>query len=159
MSFLAKLVLDSNEYNIVAADYEVSQPVGRRNMPIDIPHLGLIHITIESSNRSEIFAWAMSAHSTKDGSIVFYRRDAESSMKTVNFTGAFCIKYREVFEADGATPMKIELTLAPRVLESLGVEREELWPGHEGRTSTESRSSGSGESQESESEITSFIPS
>ena len=50
MSFLAKLVLDSNEYNVVTVDYEISQPIGRRNMPNDEPHLGLINITVESSN-------------------------------------------------------------------------------------------------------------
>jgi hypothetical protein len=160
MSFLSKLVLDSNEYNIIAVDYEVSQPIGRRNMPIDEPHLGLINVTVESSNKSELFAWAMSPRTTKNGSIVFYRRDAQSSMKTLNFTDTFCISYKEIFEADGSVPMKVVLVLAPRVIECQGVTREEFWPGHEGSsTSNGSNSSSESESKESDSEITSFIPS
>jgi hypothetical protein len=164
MSFLSKLVLDSNEYNILTVEYEVSQPIGRRNMPTDEPHLGLIQLTVESSNKSELFAWAMAPRTTKNGSIVFYRRDAQSSMKTLNFSDTFCIQYKEIFEADGAVPMKVKLTLAPRVIECQGVTREESWPGHEGAAASNGSSSGSGASEEkstvsSDSEISSFIPS
>lgn len=160
MSFLAKLVLDSNEYNVVTVDYEISQPIGRRNMPNDEPHLGLINITVESSNKSELFAWAMAARTTKNGSIVFYRRDAQSSMKTLNFSDTFCIRFKEIFEADGSVPMRMELTLAPRVIECQGVTREEFWPGHEGSSNGSDSSNGASESKEtSDNEISSFIPS
>ena len=160
MSFLAKLVLDSNEYNVVTVDYEISQPIGRRNMPNDEPHLGLINITVESSNKSELFAWAMAARTTKNGSIVFYRRDAQSSMKTLNFSDTFCIRFKEIFEADGSVPMRMELTLAPRVIECQGVTREEFWPGHEGSSNGCDSSNGASESKEtSDNEISSFIPS
>ena len=160
MSFLAKLVLDSNEYNIVTVDYEVSQPIGRRNMPNDEPHLGLINVTVESSNKSELFSWAMAARTTKNGSIVFYRRDAQSSMKTLNFSDTFCIRFKEIFEADGSVPMRMELTLAPRVIECQGVVREEFWPGYEGSSGNNDSSNGSSESKEtSDNEISSFIPS
>ncbi len=167
MSFLAKLVLDSNEYVVLNVDYEVSQPIGKRNMPTDEPHLGLIHLTIESNNKSELFSWAMAAKTTKNGSIVFYRRDAQSSMKTLNFSDTFCINFKEEFDATGSVPMKVQLTLAPRVIECQGVTREEFWPGYEtgsgnnNNSNSNSNSSGSssGSSQNADSEITSFIPS
>ncbi len=162
MSFLAKLVLDSNEYNVLNLDYEVSQPIGRRNMPSDEPHLGLIQLTVESSNKSELFAWAMAPRSTKNGSIVFYRRDTKSSMKTLNFSDTFCVQFKEIFEAEGTVPMKIKLTLAPRVIECQGISREEEWPGYEGSASGNSNHSNTQNEptgSNNDNEISSFIPS
>lgn len=164
MSFLSKLQLDSNEYNILSVDYEISQPVGRRNMPTDQPHLGLINITVESSNRSELLSWAIAPRTTKNGSITFFRRDAQSSMKTLKFFDTFCINYKEKFEADGAVPMQVVMTLAPRRIECQGVMLEELWPGFSGESSDSGDSGSSGNSNSNENqteskEIGSFIPS
>ena len=163
MSFLSKLQLDSNEYNVLSVDYEISQPIGRRNMPTDAPHLGLINITVESSNKSELLGWAIAPRTTKNGSITFFRRDAQSSMKTLKFFDTFCISYKEKFEADGAVPMQVVMTLAPRRIECQGVTLEEFWPGFNGESSDSdsgsSSSSASSENQTESKEIGSFLPS
>jgi hypothetical protein len=122
MSFLAKLTLGENSYTVLAADYEVSQPIGRRNMPTDVPVVGLIHMTLESNNKSEIFEWAVSHKLAKSGSIVFYRRDAQSSMKTLNFKDGFCINFKEQFDADSEKPMRMHVTLAVREISCQGVQ-------------------------------------
>ena len=157
MSFVAKLELGANTYNILTAEYEVSQPVGQRNMPNDEPHIGLIKVVLESNNKEELFAWAMSPQSTKNGKIVFYRKDAQSSMKTLNFTDTFCIYYREVFENTGDIPMKVYLTLSAREIECQGVSRNENWPGFRDSASSSS-GSGGGSSSDSGGGISSFNP-
>ncbi|HMP94742.1 MAG TPA: type VI secretion system tube protein TssD [Phnomibacter sp.] len=151
MSFIAKMKLGDNLYTVLNADYEVSQPLGHRNMPNDQPHLGLINITVASSGKEELFAWAVSAKTTKNGEIIFYRSDVNSAMKTLKFTDAFCVRYKEIFQADGEVPMRIQLTLSARMIECMGVSRWELWPGYE-------NSSGSKSSAAGEEKISSFNP-
>jgi len=129
MSFLAKLTLGENSYVVLNADYEVSQPIGRRNMPTDAPTLGLIHMTLESNNKSEIFEWAVSHKLAKSGSIIFYRRDAQSSMKTLSFKDGFCINFKEQFEADSDKPMRMHITVAVREISCQGVMLASDWPG------------------------------
>jgi Hemolysin coregulated protein Hcp (TssD) len=143
MSFMAKLKLGENQYNVLNADFEVSQSVGHRNMPNDQPHLGFINVVVESTSKDELFAWAMSAKSTKNGEIVFFRTDIASSLKTLIFTDAFCIRYREVFDAEGSTPMRIYITLSARMIECMGVSRWEMWPGYEATSGTKRSSTGS----------------
>lgn len=166
MSFLAKLTLGDNSYTVLNADYEVSQPVGERNMPVRAPSIGLIHLTLESTNSGEIFEWAASPRLSKDGNVVFYRRDAQSSMKTLSFRGGFCVNYREQFDANNDTPMRMHITLAVHEIECTGVTMIEQWPGFEngqsGRSSSGGNSSSSSQSsssaQSDSGSIPSFIP-
>jgi hypothetical protein len=132
-------------------------------MPTDAPGIGLIHMVIESSNKSELFEWAAAPKLTKDGSIVFYRRDAQSSMKTLNFKDGFCIQFKEDFDANGSIPMRIRLTLAVRQIDCQGVMLEESWPGFENKQggnggSSGSSSGGNSPAQSNDNTIPSFIP-
>jgi hypothetical protein len=129
MSFLAKLVLGEKEFVVLTADYEVSQTIGRNNLPNQEPHLGLIRVTVETDNRADLFSWAMAPSMTKSGSIVFFRRDAKSALKTLNFTDAFCVSYREMFDAEGSIPMKANIVISARGIECMGIGRYEAWPG------------------------------
>jgi len=135
MSFQARLVLGDNSYNILDADFEVSQQMGRHNLPNRNPDIGLIHLVIESSNASELFEWAMSSSVTKNGSIVFYRRDSISPLKTLEFERAFCVGYKERFNAEGDMPMKNYLTLSPYSITMQGVNRVQDWAGFESSSS------------------------
>ena len=53
---------------------------------------------------------------TKDGKIVFYRRDALSKMKELKFVKAFCIGYDEQFTSTTEVPMKITMELVAKEL-------------------------------------------
>jgi hypothetical protein len=153
MSFLAKLVLGSNQYTVLHAQYEIAQPTGKYNMPTDRPHIGLINITVESSGKNELFDWAISPKVTKNGHIIFYRRDAQSALNTLKFKDTFCVSYKEIFESEGNFPMRITMSLSPRVLELNNSFLEEDWPGFSGTGSD-------GGSSDSDNEaITSFNPS
>ena len=128
MSFLAKLKLGS-EYNILTVEYDIMQMMDHDHRPSDLPKGGLIQVTIESSNSNELFEWMVHPTMLKNGRIDFYRRDANSSMKTIEFTDAFCVYLKEVFNAEGKTPMVTKLTISARELKVKNLTISNPWPG------------------------------
>ncbi len=129
MSFQARLVLGNNEYNVLDCEFDISQPTGRHNLPNHHTEVGLISLVVESSSRNELWEWGMSNAMKKSGSIVFYRRDAVSSLKTLEFQHAFCIRYKEIFNSQGSIPMRIYLTLSPFLIAMQGLEITQPWAG------------------------------
>lgn len=158
MSFLARLTFDgANYYTVLNADYQITQSVGRANQPNRNPEIGLIHLVLESTNNNELIVWAMAPHVTKDGSITFFNRDYSDSLKTLEFYNAFCINYKEIFNADGSQPMKTELTISSHRISIQGAELQQNWAGFEsGQTATTTTSPQHEESEEGE--ISSFRP-
>ena len=146
MSFLAKLVIGSTEYNILTVDYDISQVVDHNHRPNGAPKGGLIQVMIESANNNELLEWMIKPDMIKNGKIVFYRRDANSPMKTVNFKDAFCIYLKEIFTAGGVNPMVTRLTLSARELKINNNVINNPWAGMQS----------SSQSSESTEHITSF---
>lgn len=112
MSFLAKLVLGSTEFNVLTADYEITQSTDAQNRPNGKPKGGIINLTLEASAKNDLAEWMMSPTMKKSGRLTFYRRDANSSMKTVTFSDGFCIHYHESFDANNKDPMKTTIRIS-----------------------------------------------
>src|SRR5687768_16547317 len=129
MSFLAKLVLGSGEYNILTVDYDISQVIDHNHRPNGLPKGGLIEVMVESSNNNELLEWMIRPDMIKNGKLVFYRRDANSPMKTVNFNDAFCIYPKEIFTADGQNPMVTRMTISAREIKINNVTLSNPWAG------------------------------
>ena len=144
MSFQAKLILGSTEYNILTVEYAISQQVDVHNRPNGRPRGGIIDLTIESGSNHDLIQWVVQDNMVKNGKIEFYRRDANSSQKTVEFKDGFCIYLKEIFVADGANPMVTKLTISSRELTILNVNIQNAWAGMQ----SGSGSSGSGSSSE-----------
>ena len=62
-----------------------------------MPYGGEISIRVESTGTPELLNWMLDHNQTKDGKIVFYRRDAMSKLQEVLFKKAFCIKIQGTF--------------------------------------------------------------
>ena len=129
MSFLAKLNLGASDYNILTVDYELVQQMDHNNRPNGAPRGGLVNLRIEANNSNEILEWMVRPNMLKNGNIVFYRRDANSPMKKLEFKDAFCVYLKEQFLADGATPMITTLTLSARELKISNITITNPWPG------------------------------
>jgi hypothetical protein len=114
MSFLAKLHIDGEEYNILDFDTQFSQGKDATGKPIGEPKGGTISVIIESTQSTNFLSWMLNSSMTKDGKIVFYRRDAMSKMKELSFVKAFCVNYREQFTSTNNIPMKITLELVAK---------------------------------------------
>ncbi|MEO6253857.1 MAG: type VI secretion system tube protein TssD [Ferruginibacter sp.] len=116
MSFLAKLEMNGKEYNVLNVEYDISQRMDERFRPNDIPKSGLIQLTIEASSDNNLIDWALNHSMLKEGKIIFYRRDASSKMRSIEFKDAFCVYLKETFTSDGKNPMVTRMTISPRVL-------------------------------------------
>jgi hypothetical protein len=116
MSFLAKLKLDGEEYNVLHCGFRFVQSTDATGKPTAIPQGGNINMIVESTGSTDVFDWMISAVQTKNGIITFYRRDNMSKLKTLDFSDGHCVDYYETFDHRGEHPMQITFTISAREL-------------------------------------------
>ena len=114
MSFLSKLQIDGQEYNVLNFIIDFKQGTDTTGKPSGVPHGGRIRLTIEATQDSSFLSWMLDAGQVKDGKITFYRRDAMSKMRELSFTKAYCIAYEEQFTSTTESPMQIRMELTAR---------------------------------------------
>lgn len=116
MSFLSKLHIDGEEYNVLEFNISFKQDIDTASKPTGNAKGGIIKMIIEATQNSLFLSWMLSGDLTKDGKIVFYRRDALSKMKELTFEKAYCISYDEQFTSTTEVPMKIAMELVTKEL-------------------------------------------
>jgi len=127
MSFLAKLKIDGQEYNILDCSYAFEQTTDKNNKPSGAPRGGKIRLAIESRGTTDFFQWMIEHRQAKDGVITFYRRDAMSRLYELKFSDCFCINYREQFSAFSPNPLQIIMTLSAKEINIEGVQFKNTW--------------------------------
>jgi len=128
MSFLAKLKIDDEEYNILEFSFDVTQPTSQDGRTIGLPILGNIDILLESRSATEFYAWSLGKSYRKDGEIVFYKRDTVMAIaRTLVFKAALCAYYKETFNSNSTNPMKTRLKLAAEIVNLDSTEHEVPW--------------------------------
>ena len=127
MSFKVKLELDGKTYNVLACEYELSQSRDRTGLPEGMPTGGEIHLRLESTGEPDFFKWMRDNNETKDGKIIYYRRDAMSKLQELVFKKAFCVNFIEDFNANSTEPLQIELIISAQQLIIGGVSFEKQW--------------------------------
>ncbi|SDF14498.1 hypothetical protein SAMN05421825_1147 [Epilithonimonas hungarica] len=80
MSFLSKLDLDGNIYNILECRYSFTQATDETGKPQGVPQGEEIFIRIESTGNPEL-GWMLDHNKTKNGTVTFFRRDAMSKLQ------------------------------------------------------------------------------
>ena len=111
MSFLAKLELDNEVFNVLEFDVTFNQSVDNNGKPANKVKGGQVRIVVESTHTDLFSDWMVSHTSTKDGKVIFYRRDAMSTMKNVSFKKAYCISFQKRFRSEGTVPMTTEILI------------------------------------------------
>ena len=127
MSFKVKLELDGKTYNVLSCRYELTQNRDKTGLPKGMPEGGEIHLRLESTGEPDLFKWMNSVSETKDGKIIYYRRDAMSKLQELSFKKAFCISFTEDFNANSTEPLQIELILSAQQLIVNGVPHNKQW--------------------------------
>lgn len=127
MSFLSKLELDGNTYNILECRYSFSQATDGTGKPQGMPQGGEIFIRIESTGNPELLGWMLDHNQTKNGTITFFRRDAMSKLQELNFEKAYCINFAEHFNSFNAEPLQIEMHLIAKKFDVNGATHEKSW--------------------------------
>ena len=116
MSFLSKLNIDGEEYNVLEFNINFKQEIDNTSKPTGNAKGGIIKMIVEATKDTSFLSWMLNGDLTKDGKITFYRRDAMSKMKELTFTKAFCIGYDEQFTSTTEVPMKITIELVAKEL-------------------------------------------
>ena len=111
MSFLAKLELDNEIFNVLEFDVNFSQNTDNNGKPSNKVKGGQIRLVVESTATDLFSEWMVSHTTNKNGKIIFYRRDAMSTMKNVVFSKAYCISFHESFRSEGTVPMQTEILI------------------------------------------------
>lgn len=127
MSFLSKLELDGNTYNILECKYKFVQPVDNSGKPKGMPKGGEIVVRIESTGNPELLSWMLDHNQVKNGKIVFYRRDAMSKLQELVFEKAYCIEFLEQFDGNNDQPLQIEMRLIAKKFNVNGAVHEKMW--------------------------------
>ena len=127
MSFLAKLELDDKTYNVLECEYDFTQNIDETGKPKGMPYGGEISIRVESTGTPELLNWMLDHNQTKDGKIIYYRRDAMSKLQELSFKKAFCISFTEDFNANSTEPLQIELILSAQQITINGITHNKQW--------------------------------
>jgi hypothetical protein len=114
MSFLSKLNIDGEEYNVLDFSVDFKQGTDTAGKPKGVAKGGRLKLTIEATHSTQFLSWMLNNDLTKDGVIIFYRRDALSKMKELKFTKAYCIAYHEQFTSTTDIPMTITMELTSK---------------------------------------------
>ncbi len=128
MSFLAKVDIDGEELNVLDCSFSFKQGVDYTGRPSSKPQGGEICLLIESTAKTDFLDWMISSSNTKKGKITFYRRDNMSSLKNLEFNDAYCIEYKEHFNATNEQPFITHLVLSAREITIKGTTYTNNWP-------------------------------
>lgn len=116
MSFLSQLTIDDDTMNVLRCSFAFEQGVDNTGRPSQKPRGGQIMILIESTNKTDFLEWMISPSMTKDGEVIFYKRDNMSSLKTVSFKEAYCTSYHEDFDAVSNEPLQTRIVVSAKEL-------------------------------------------
>ncbi|TWP24767.1 phage tail protein [Apibacter muscae] len=116
MSFKARLEVGGKKYNILNINYSLSQETDPTGRPSSQTRGGRIEITIESTGDTDIFEWMTNSFERKDGSVIFIKRDSDATLKQLDFTDGYVVKYRENFDSIGRSPLKETFLISAKTI-------------------------------------------
>ncbi len=128
MSFLAKLEIDGESMNVLEFQCNIGQDMDKIGKPSGDSHGGEVRIIVESTKTTTLWNWAVSSNQIKNGKLTFFRRDATSKMRELEFNEAYCVAYEEKFLSDSNIPMQIEISITAKELIMNGSKLTRNWP-------------------------------
>jgi len=87
---------------ILEYSYSFAQAIDLENQPSGIPRGGKLNVKVEAFTKAEndeLFGWMVSKTQKKNGKIILKTpSDPTKTLKTIEFTDAFCVDYKEVWK-------------------------------------------------------------
>ena len=127
MSFKSILKVAGKNYNVLNVSYGLFQETDATGRPSTITRGGKIDIVVEGTEYTDFFEWMTNSFERKDGSVVFYKRDSDATLKELKFTEAYLVKHREKFDSVGDNPLTESFTISARKIEMGSGEYENEW--------------------------------
>ncbi|TWP24081.1 phage tail protein [Apibacter muscae] len=116
MSFKAKLEVAGKTYNVLNVNYSLAQETDPTGRPSSQTRGGRIEVTVESTGETDVFEWMTNSFERKDGKVVFIKRDSDATLKELNFTDGYVVKYRENFDSIGSNPLTETFTISAKTI-------------------------------------------
>lgn len=129
MSFKAKFKVAGKEFTALNVSYGLFQETDATGRPSTVTRGGKIDVVVEGTNSTELFEWMTNSFERKDGSIVFYKRDSDATLKELKFTEGYLVKHKENFDSTGENPLTETFTISARKIELGSGAYENEWPG------------------------------
>ena len=114
MSFKAKFKAAGKELNVLDAHYSLHQEVDPTGRPSSITRGGQITLTVESNQETQLFEWMCNNFERKDGSIVFFKRDSDATLKELKFKEGYLIGFEESFHSSNTNPMTTTFSISAK---------------------------------------------
>ncbi|GAA4153583.1 hypothetical protein GCM10022217_09500 [Chryseobacterium ginsenosidimutans] len=114
MSFKAQLKVAGKVYNVLNVSYGLFQETDATGRPSTITRGGKIDVVVEGTGGTDLFEWMTNSFERKDGSVVFFKRDSEATLKELKFTEAYLVKHKEKFDSTGDNPLTEQFTISAR---------------------------------------------
>lgn len=116
MSFLAKLEIDGEAYNLINCQHNLNQTIDNNSKSSGMSRGGRLKLTFEVPRSNYFLKWMLLPEEVKDGKVIFYRRDETTHLFDLHFIKAHCLEYQEVFYHNSGKPMQIILKLSAQEL-------------------------------------------
>ncbi len=129
MSFKAKFKVAGKEFTALNVSYGLFQETDATGRPSTVTRGGKIDIVVEGTHSTELFEWMTNSFERKDGSVVFYKRDSDATLKELKFTEGYLVKHKENFDSTGENPLTETFTISARKIEMGSGAYENEWPG------------------------------
>lgn len=120
----------SEECEVVSSSYSFNQTTDDKGRPSSVVQGGVIEVTILSTDSVKLISWMLDPYKRADGKIVFKRGDQDSKMKEIAFKEAYCVKYKETFDARGGgeqASMLLSLTISANKIDVNGASHDHKW--------------------------------
>lgn len=93
-------VKDYKEREVLHVTYEFEQATDIEGQMVGIPRGGKIRIKVKALNDGtpDLLAWMIERNLPKDGTITFLETKTGKTMKTIEFTGGYCVEFNEHWE-------------------------------------------------------------
>lgn len=129
MSFEAKLVVQSEEFNVRRFDWQVSQRTDAINRPDAIVQGGQLRIELDSRPSDLLHFWALDDTKQFSGELQVLDATSGSVRKTIEFADAYCVGLSKRFDGSGSTQgMIMTLSLSADKLTCGEMTINNAWP-------------------------------
>lgn len=128
MSFYSELNLDGQQFKVLHCKYGFTQNINENQRTITKPEGGLISLVIEAQlGDGAILGWMLSNTMKKGGAIKLLRDSMATSFKTIAFSGAYCIAYKEDFDHNDEENLTISFAITSEEVSINGLIHKNAW--------------------------------
>lgn len=129
MSFKAHLSIEGGtEIRLLHCSYSLNRDVDATGRPSSMVRGGTVQFQIESTNDTQLNEWMIDQFTTKQGSVIFSKRDSNTKMKELKFENAYIVHIAESFDSIGENPMTIHFTITAEKITVGSATHVNPWP-------------------------------